>query len=182
MNPRKVLRYLYYRCVRIHGKPREVAMGLALGLVVGLTPTMGFQMPVAVVLAAAMGQSKLAAALGVWVTNPLTAPVVYGATYVLGALVLGQPIRPPDGFLRTIASLDGLTSEIFLPLWVGGALLAAPVAPLGYWLTYQTVVAYRLKAHHRRARKLHRWRWNAHDGWHRVPVRPPEAAEEGGRG
>ncbi|MHB8765367.1 MAG: DUF2062 domain-containing protein [Deferrisomatales bacterium] len=177
MNLRKSLRYLYYRCVRIHGKPREVALGMAIGLAVGMTPTMGAQMPVAVVLSAACGQSKLAAAAGVWITNPVTAPVVYGATYVVGALLLGHPLRPPDGFLRTLASLKGFTSGIFVPLWVGGLILAVPVAAAGYWITYQAVVAYRLQIRHRRARRLHRWRWTPHDGWHRVRVQPADPGE-----
>ena len=32
----KTLIYLYCRCVRVHGRPREVAMGMAIGLAVGL--------------------------------------------------------------------------------------------------------------------------------------------------
>jgi uncharacterized protein (DUF2062 family) len=170
MNLRKPLLYLYYRCVRIHARPREVAMGMAIGLAVGMTPSLGLQMLAAVALAALLGQSKIAAALGVWISNPVTVPIVYGSTYTVGAWVLGHPLRPPDGFLKTLTSLQGLTSSIFLPLWVGGAILALPVAALGYWLSYQAVVAYRLKVRHRRANRLHKWKWSRHKGWYRVSL------------
>jgi uncharacterized protein (DUF2062 family) len=177
MNLRKPLRYFYYRCVRIHGRPREVAMGMAIGLAVGMTPTMGIQMALSVALAALMGQSKIAAALGAWISNPVTVPIVYGSTYSVGAWILGHPLRPPAGFIKTLTSLHGLTSSIFLPMWVGGAVLALPTALVGYWLTYQAVVAYRLKVRHRRKRRLHKWKWSRQQGWHRVRLAGADGSE-----
>ena len=53
---------------------------------------------------------------------------------------------------------------------LGGAILAVPLAIAGYWVTYQGVLTYRLKVRHRRANRLHKWKWNRHDGWHRVSV------------
>lgn len=181
MNLRKTLRYIYYRSVRLHGKPHEVAMGMAIGLAVGMTPTMGIQMPIAVALAAVMGQSKIAAAAGVWITNPVTAPLIYFITYALGAFFLGYPLRPPEGLRHAITHLGDLTGNILLPLLVGGILAAIPMAVTGYWVTYQAVVAYRLKVKHRRAKRRHRWKWNPHQGWHRVAVHEPEKGREDGR-
>ncbi len=175
---RKTLRYVYFRSVRVHGRPREVALGMAIGLAVGMTPTMGFQMVIAAALAALLGQSKISAALGVWISNPLTAPLIYVPTYTLGAWVLGCPLRPPHGFLETITDLHDLTASIFAPLWVGGLLAAVPVGIAGYWLTYQAVIAYRLKVRHRRAASRHHWTWSAHEGWHRVN-RPRTRRREG---
>jgi uncharacterized protein (DUF2062 family) len=180
MRPHKTFRYLYYRCVRIHGRPREVAMGMAVGLAVGMTPTLGVQMVVAIALAALLGQSKVAAGVGVWISNPLTVPLIYGSTYTVGAWVLDHPLRPPGGFLRSMSTLDGLTASFMGPLWVGGALLAVPIAAGGYWLTYQGVIAYRLKVRHRRANRLHKWKWNPHDGWHRVSVQRKHRAADTG--
>ncbi len=145
-------------------------MGMALGLAVGMTPTMGFQMAIAVALAALLGQSKIAAALGVWITNPVTAPVIYSATYTVGACVLRLPLRPPEGFWTALTSIHGLTFSIFGPLWVGGVICALPVGVVGYWLTYEATVAYRLKIKHRRATRKHRWKWSPQQGWHRISV------------
>ena len=170
MRLNKTYRYFYYRSVRIHGRPREVAMVMAIGIAVGMTPTLGFQMLIAIALAALLGQSKVAAAIGAWITNPLTVPLIYGSTYTVGAWVLDYPLRPPGGFLHSMSTLDSVTESFMGPLWVGGALLAVPVTAAGYWLTYQGVIAYRLKVRHRRANRLHKWKWNPHDGWHRVSV------------
>jgi len=170
MKLHKTLRYLYYRSVRLHGKPHEVAMGMAIGLAVGMTPTMGVQMPIAIAIAALLGQSKIAAGVGVWITNPVTAPIIYLITYLLGAFLLGYPLAPPTGFVHAITHLKALTWQIFLPLSVGGLVSAVPIAVTGYWLTYQAVVAYRLQIKHRRASRLHRWKWNPHHGWSRVSV------------
>ncbi len=167
MKTPKTLRYFYYRFVRLHGRPHEIAMGMAIGLAVGLTPTMGVQMPIAVAIAAVLGQSKIAAALGVWISNPVTAPVVYGTTYTLGALILGYPLHPPEGLMRAMTNLHSLTSGILWPMLLGGAVLTVPIAVTGYWLTYQAVVAYRLRLRHRRANRMHKWKWNPQTGWHR---------------
>ncbi len=179
MNLQKTLRYFYYRSVRLHGKPHEVAMGMAIGLAVGMTPTMGVQMPIAIAIAALAGQSKIAAGAGVWITNPVTAPVVYFVTYALGAFILGQPLHPPTGFLHTITHLKTLTWNVFLPLLVGGVISAIPMGITGYWITYQAIVAYRLRIRHRRASRLHRWRWSPQAGWHRVTLSPEQGGREG---
>ncbi|MBE0616366.1 MAG: DUF2062 domain-containing protein [Proteobacteria bacterium] len=180
MNVGKTLRYLYFRSVRLHGKPHEVAMGMAIGLAVGMTPTMGIQMPIAIAIAALLGQSKIAAGVGVWITNPVTAPIIYLITYLLGAFLLGYPLAPPEGFVHAITHLKALTWQIFLPLSVGGLVSAVPISVTGYWLTYQAVVAYRLKVRHRRASRLHRWHWSPHQGWHRVTLSPADRKPEHG--
>jgi hypothetical protein len=175
MKLRKKLRYLYYRAVRSHGEPRQVAMGMAIGVAVSLTPTPGHT-PLAIAVAALTGQSKLAAAVGVWVNNPVTMPIVYPGAYALGAWLLGRPLHLPGGFLKAITSFSSLASGLLLPAWLGCAVLAVPLGAATYWLTYQGVVAYRLKARARRASLPHRWHWNEERGWHRLS-RHANAAE-----
>ena len=50
-----------------------------------MTPTMGIQMPIAIFFAAMLKWSKISAAFGVWITNPLTSPFIYGLTYIVDA-------------------------------------------------------------------------------------------------
>lgn len=166
MSIRKRLRYAYYRAVRNHGEPSEVAAGGAVGMAVGLTPIVGHT-PLAVAIAALTGQSKLAAALGVWVNNPVTFPFIYGGSYVIGAWMLGYPLTPPGGFLGACAHLGSFTSKLFLPLLLGSLILAIPVSLAGYWVTYKAVLAYRRNARRRRSERTHRWLWHPERGWHR---------------
>ncbi|MFY9943230.1 MAG: DUF2062 domain-containing protein [Desulfobacterales bacterium] len=139
------LQKTYERFLKIRGSPREIALGLALGLFVGMTPLMGFHTAIAVFFAAIFKWNKISSAVGVWVSNPLTAPFVYSATYVVGAKVSGsaRPFTPPGELsFSIILNLLQKTPEIFWTLIVGGVILGLPLAALGYYFAYQSVLKY----------------------------------------
>ena len=142
-------------------------MGMAIGAAISVTPTLGHT-PVAVAIAALTGQSKLAAAAGVWVNNPFTMPFLYGVAYATGAWLLGVPLRPPSGFLHALTTLSTLTSGVLLPLWLGSVLVGLPLGAATYWTTYWAVVAYRRRRAERRSKRLHRWQWSEEEGWQRL--------------
>ncbi|NNL76653.1 MAG: DUF2062 domain-containing protein [Desulfobacterales bacterium] len=75
--------------VKIRGRPRESALGYALGIFIGMTPTMGIQMPIGFFFAAVFKCSKISAASGFWITYPFTAPFIYGIKYINGTNLLG---------------------------------------------------------------------------------------------
>jgi uncharacterized protein (DUF2062 family) len=60
-NWQNLLRRAYERFVKIRGRPREIALGFALGVFIGMTPTIGIQMPIAVFFAALVKWSKISA-------------------------------------------------------------------------------------------------------------------------
>lgn len=137
----------FARLLEIHGHPREIALGAALGLFVGMTPLMGIQMAIAIFLAALLKWNKIAAGIGVWITNPLTAPFIYGINYYVGArLITWKSHRPP---LPAQFDLDALLSlvhsgpEILLILTVGGLVLGIPLAVVGYCFTLSSIQGYR---------------------------------------
>ena len=149
--PQNALRRLYDRFVRIRGQPREIALGFALGVFVALTPTMGIQMPIAVFGAAILKWSKISAAFGVWITNPLTAPFIYAATYFVGANILRLEAAfnlPQELNWDLIRDMLSNAPLIFGALTVGGILLGLPLAVLGYYLAFGAVNQYqqRVKA------------------------------------
>jgi len=139
------LHNIYQRFIKIRGNPREIALGFALGLFVGTSPTMGFQIIIAVFLAAMFQWNKITAGMGVWITNPLTAPFIYSGTYVLGAEILGldNHFSFPDGF--SISALVQMIKEaptIFSALTVGGIIVGTPLAVAGYYIVYALVKKY----------------------------------------
>jgi hypothetical protein len=118
---------------------------------------MGFQTAIAVPIAAFFRINKVAAAATVWLTNPITAPFIYGFNYMLGAKLLGHPVRNAIG----TASATGLSWEtfwhsskgVFLSLTVGGTLTGVVVGIAGYLLTLALVRTARQKARRLRPKR-----------------------------
>ena len=140
------LKKAYYRFLKIRGNPREIALGFALGLFVGMTPFMGLHTAIAVPLAALFKWNKFSSALAVWISNPLSAPFIYGSTYFIGAKVL----LIQDGYKLPVEfSLDALlytlrsAPEIIGILLVGGIVIGLPLAVIGYYFSLKTILEYR---------------------------------------
>ncbi len=135
----------YVRFLKIRGQPREIALGLSLGLFIGMTPSLGFQTAIAIFLAAILKWNKISAAIGVWITNPFSAPFVYSFTYLIGAKIFGvsNSFNPPTELSFSIA-LDILkkTPEIFWVLTIGGIIIGLPIAVIGYYLSYSSLLKY----------------------------------------
>ncbi len=136
----------YFRFLKIRGNPREIALGFALGIFVGMTPFMGLHTAIAIPLAALLKWNKFSAALAVWISNPLSAPVVYGITYYIGEKVLfiqnGYKLPTEfnlDALLYTLRSAP----EIIGILLVGGVVVGLPLAAAGYFFALKTIVEYR---------------------------------------
>ena len=137
---------MYERFVKIRGRPREIALGFALGIFIGMSPTMGIQMPIAVFFAALFKWSKISSAFGVWITNPLTSPFIYSLTYIVGAKVLGLRTAmalPADFTWDIVKEMLKNAPAIFGALTVGGILVGLPLAVLSYYLSFAAVNKYR---------------------------------------
>ena len=146
-------RYFYNRFIRLHGSPQQIAWGAAVGFFVAMTPTMGFQMLLAVPVAAFFKINKVAAAATVWLTNPVTAPFVYGFNYMVGAKLLGYPLKAPFFSNPSWESLWHSSKSVFLSLTVGGTLTGIVVGIAGYFLTLGMVKAAREEARRLRLKK-----------------------------
>lgn len=140
-----MIRTIYERFLKIRGRPRDIALGFALGIFIGMTPTMGIQMPIAVFFAAMLKWSKISAAFGVWITNPFTSPFIYGFTYIVGAKVLGLKVKmtlPEDFSWSIVKELIENAPVIFGAMTIGGILIGFPLAILSYYLSFATVNKY----------------------------------------
>ncbi len=129
------------RLARLRSDPDEVARGMALGLFIGFSPTFGFQMILALFFAFIFRQNKIAAFVGVWVTNPLTAPLIYGMEYQVGRLLLGLPPLEMANFSCEL--IRELGAQVGVPLLLGSLVLGIPVAIIGYSLTVRLVPSLR---------------------------------------
>jgi len=143
MNIRRQLRLYYLKVVRLGDTPENIAKGMALGLFIGMTPTMGFQMPIALAAAALLRQNKISSLLGVWITNPLTAPAIYFFNYKVGAFAMQTKVDFPHN--ATLCNLLSMGSNIVIPIWVGGVVTGVVSGGLGYFVTLRSVRIYRAK-------------------------------------
>jgi uncharacterized protein (DUF2062 family) len=126
------------RLIRLRAEPEDIAKGFALGIFIGMTPTFGFQMVMAIFLAMLLKENKIAAAVGVWITNPLTAPFIYALEYESGRLLLGMNHAHFPREL-SFAALKSLGWEVLLPLTIGSVLYGALCAVFAFSLMLQVV-------------------------------------------
>jgi uncharacterized protein (DUF2062 family) len=104
-------------------KPTKTSIsgGLAVGIFIALTPTMGVQIFLAVVVSYFLRVNIPAAVAACWITNPLTAPIIYPLQYKLGIWLGGIPeseeLTGYHGMLRHFV-------RYAKPLWIGSLISA----------------------------------------------------------
>jgi uncharacterized protein len=142
---RERLNNAYRRFLKLRGEPREIALGFALGIMIGMSPFFGVHIVLAVFLAAIFKWSKLTAAIGVQITNVFTAPFIYPIIYWVGSRVLGISEVPSlDGVnLSSAIELIKRTPLIMVDLLVGGIILGLPLSIASYWIVLKTIENYR---------------------------------------
>ena len=108
-----------------------VARGLALGLFIGCTPTMGVQIVLCGAAAFFLRVNVPLALLGSLVSNPLTAPILYPLEYKLGVWLVGSPEASDlEGFSGAMRNFVYYAR----PLWAGSLMTGAVLSAVGYAL------------------------------------------------
>lgn len=156
---RRMLKRFYVRFVRLRGTPRQISLGLSLGILIGMTPFLGAHTVIAVFLASLFKWSKITATIGVLITNPLTAPLIYPVTYKIGSLVTG--LSDPSQWSRIfepggVIALMKNSPMIIIDLNVGGMIAGLPLALIAYYLAFNTVSQAQERIAIRRARRAAR--------------------------
>lgn len=144
---RRSLRYARLRLGRLPASPHAIGLGLAIGVFAAFQPILGFQMLFAGAVAWLMGASVGAALIGTFAGGPLTWPVMWLASYHLGAAIVGvghqvtldeiwaalvgvAAMASPDAADGAGGASHALVRRVLYPLAVGavpvGLLAAAP--------------------------------------------------------
>ncbi|HSQ86496.1 MAG TPA: DUF2062 domain-containing protein [Desulfobacterales bacterium] len=132
------------RVKKLEGDPHFVAMGLAIGVFISITPTIPFHTVLAVFLAIIFRGSKAAAALGVWFSNPVTAPIFYWGSYKLGMYLLGNRV-PFDVKYESILELLDLGMDVTIAMIAGGIILGILPGIASYFITRKIITTIRLR-------------------------------------
>jgi uncharacterized protein (DUF2062 family) len=150
MNLKRTFRYHWLKFRRLQGDPRKLAWGMALGVFIGVTPTVPFHTILALTLAPLLRVSPVTAYLGIWIMNPLTIAPLYLAAYKVGKVCLhavGKPLIMPQVY--NFQAFLHLLGKGGLALQIGGLIIALPPAIISYFLTLWVMQRYR----QRKARK-----------------------------
>lgn len=118
----------------LQGEPHYIAMGMAIGVFISITPTIPFHTVLALFLAFIFRGSKPAAAIGVWFCNPVTAPAFYLASYKSGMLILNRP-APFDIKYESITELVKLGADVTVAMIVGSIFLGIIPGIATYFIT-----------------------------------------------
>lgn len=138
---------LYYlkRILRLSGTPYAIAMGAAVGAAMSFTPFIGLHFILTFLIAWPLRGNLVAGAIGTFIGNPLTFPLIWATTYQLGHLILSReghhvPARLGEDLLHK--SWDQLW-PIVEPMTVGAIPLGLAVGAIVYLVVYKAVSAYR---------------------------------------
>jgi uncharacterized protein len=156
--------------VRQKDTPHRIALGMALGIFVGILPIMGIQMTVVAIIALPLRGNLKAAVAGVWISNPITFLPMYWGYYKFGLLFFPSRAMTMAEFKETIKVAGewdwgaigesirrfmDIGADILVPMWVGSAILAVLFSIPTYFVTKWLIIAYRMRKA-RRIRKARR--------------------------
>lgn len=149
---RRFLSYYKLKLARLPASSYAISAGFACGSMVSFTPLLGFHFVLAVVFSYLLRANYIAALIGTIVGNPISFPFIWGLIYKVGAFIVDKS----DNNLSTNINFEIIinqTYDIFIPMLVGGAVLAIPVWVLTYFITYSFVSSFK-KARIKKQKKI----------------------------
>ncbi|MBC2695776.1 MAG: DUF2062 domain-containing protein [Desulfobacteraceae bacterium] len=144
MNLREKIQPFITRFKQLNGDPHYVALGMAIGVFISVTPTIPFHTAIALALAFILRGSKAAAAIGVWFSNPVTIPLFYKGSYDLGISILGNS-APFNTEYESILELLKLGADITIAMITGGIILGILPGIATYFITRRIFIKLRLR-------------------------------------
>ncbi len=153
---KRIKKFFIFRVLSLDDTPHRIALGVAIGIFVTWTPTIGLQMALTVALSLLLRANKFVGVPFVWLSNPFTLVPVYGPNYLLGSWILGgnytwstfistieEATACEGGWLATMGAWWNATMSIFAPLWLGSIIVGLVLGLITYPAIYWAVVAYR---------------------------------------
>lgn len=121
--------------------PGHISAGFAVGVFISFTPFFGLHTPLAIALAFIFRLNKLTCITGAWVNTPLTIVPVLAASYKLGRIMQGKPVRE-----MAIKGLEWQHLRVHAKsLLLGSSIIGFVAAVAAYFICYWLVVSFRKK-------------------------------------
>ena len=138
----------YTTFISLKGEPHHIAMGMAVGIFIGTTPTIPLHTILILAIIFITRHNLTAALLGAWITNPITIPIFYWTEYKIGGYLLGVNHNVNLIESCTLQELLHTGWKICVPLQLGGLILATLFAVPAYYITRKAVLVVRKKRGH----------------------------------
>lgn len=119
--------------------PKKTALASALGILVGISPYIGLQTYIALALSTIFKLPVYPLIAGVYLTNPITIPIIFALTTKFGFWMLGREFNIDFAWDDvTITSLLEAGKAIFIPFMLGthmtGIILSIPTYFIVYYI------------------------------------------------
>ena len=139
---RQRFRNFIHEIKTLQGDPNYIAKGIAIGVFIGMTPTIPLHTGLAIMFAFIFKASKPAALIGAWSGNPVTVPFLYVGSFQLGMFLIGKKATFDISHMK-IWELLQLGLDTFIAAILGGIIIGAPVAIAAYFISLKFFTAIR---------------------------------------
>lgn len=143
----RIVKYFFLKTTRLKGEPRELALGMAIGIFSAMLPILPFHIALAVALALFFKASKITAAIGCFASNPFNWYILYFMNYKIGSFILGLSeenkgfssiigsVRDSEGALEVITRLASSSGIIIASFIIGGILMGITASVPCYFIS-----------------------------------------------
>ena len=150
-----MFRAAFRRLLAIDDPPERTALAFSIGVFIGFSPFLGLHTILATAIAFLFRFNKIAIYTGTFLNNPfLTLVPIIIASYAVGALILGRPLRIPNEGLELLKDPRIFSGDyyrlLFVQSWgivwtfaVGAMVLSVICSVLAYPLTLRALRIYR---------------------------------------
>jgi uncharacterized protein (DUF2062 family) len=145
ISPGRTVRYQWLRLLRLRGDPFVLARGVAIGIFIGLTPTIPFH-TILIIFFCAVGRGNLVAGLivSLLVSNPLTIPLQYYLSWKVGTILTGsslswEHLKYLMGLARDASMFEAVkliyinSFRLMVSVLLGGIVFSLPFAITAYF-------------------------------------------------
>lgn len=153
----RAYKYIFKRVTRIPDKSHAIAIGVACGVGISMTPFVGFQLFLTALCTFILRGNIVAGLLATAIGNPITFPFIWLGSYKLGNIIIGQVenstynisfIELFKDMKEAVVMLDfDLLIEkvlpILIPMTIGGMIMAIFFAFLTYYLIIGMIDEYK---------------------------------------
>ena len=142
-----MFRSTFRRLLALDDPPERTALAFAIGVFIAFCPLLGLHTILATLVAFVFRFNKIAIYSGTFINNPfLTLVPIIIASYAIGALLLGRPVRIPEQDLALLTDPHPFSSDyygklfreswqIVWPFTVGATVLSVVCSLIAYPVT-----------------------------------------------